>query len=155
MTEVEIITKPLPALRLAAATELVDEPSQIAATVERIFGEARAAVEAVGGSLATPVALYEVEERGMRVTAGYAHDRELRETAEVHIVELPAAEPGACAVHLGEMSRIRESWEALHRGLAARGLQAAGPARELYVRAAPEHDQSAWVTELQIPVAPR
>ena len=99
MTEVEIITKPLPALRLAAQTALVEEPSEV--------------------------------------------------------VELPSAELGACAVRLGEMSRIRETWEALHRGLAARGLQASGPARELYVRAAPEHDQSAWVTELQIPVAPR
>lgn len=155
MTEVEIITKPLPALRLAAQTALVEEPSEIAAVVERSFAASRTAVEAARGSLATPVAQYDVDERGMRVTAGYAHDGEIGEAAEVAIVVLPAAELGACAVHLGEMSRIRETWEALHRGLAARGLQPAGPARELYVRAAPEHDQSDWVTELQIPVEPR
>lgn len=149
MTEVEIITKPLPALRLAAKTELVEEPSQIAAAVERIFGETRAAVEAAHGSLTTPVALYDADERGMRITAGYAHVGEIE---RVSIVELPAAPLGACAVHLGAMSRIRETWEALHRGLAARGLRPTGAARELYVRAAPEHDQSEWVTELQIPV---
>lgn len=151
MTEVEIITKPLPALRLAAKTALVEDPSQMAATVERIFGETRAAVEAAQGSLTTPVALYDAEERGMRVTAGYAH---VGEVEDVDILELPAAALGACAVHLGEMSRIRETWEALHRGLAARGLRGTGQARELYVRAVPDHDQSEWVTELQIPVEP-
>lgn len=149
MTEIEIITKPLPALRLAALTTLVEEPREIAATVERMFRETQAAVQAQGGSLATPIAVHAVDERGMRITAGYAHRGDVD---GVDIVELPGAELGACAVHLGEMSRIRETWEALHRGLEVRGLRPSGPVRELYVKAAPDFDQSDWVTELQMPV---
>lgn len=149
MTELEIIMKPLPAVRLAALSTLVEDPRDIAANVERMFRQTQAAVEAQGGSLATPIAVHEADERGMRITAGYAHQGE---ADGVDRVDLPAAELGACAVHLGDMSRIGETWEALHRGLEERGLRPSGPVRELYVRAAPEHDQADWVTELQMPV---
>lgn len=149
MTEIEIITKPLPGVRLASLSVVVEQPQETAAHVERIFAEAQARIEAVGGSLATPIAVYDADERGMRVTAGYAIEREVE---GLDSVELPAAPIGACAVHLGAMSGIRDSWEALHRGLEARGMRPSGAARELYVRAEPDDDQSGWVTELQLPV---
>ncbi|WP_413319532.1 MerR family transcriptional regulator [Agrococcus sp. 1P02AA] len=149
MTEIEIITKPLQAVRLASLSVVIEQPEETAAHVERIFAEAQGRIEAAGGSLATPIAVYDTDERGMRVTAGYAIDAQVD---GLDSVELPAVPLGACAVHLGPMSGIRDTWEALHRGLEARGMRSSGAARELYVRAAPEHDQSAWVTELQVPV---
>lgn len=49
------------------------------------------------------------------------------------------------------MSRIGESWQALHRLVTENKYEYAGPCRELYVRAESENQQD-WVTELQPPV---
>lgn len=57
-----------------------------------------------------------------------------------------------CGVHLGPMDTSAALWQALHQAIEARGVVRDGPCRELYVRAEPAEDQSAWVTELQQPV---
>ncbi|RZU63481.1 MerR family transcriptional regulator [Zhihengliuella halotolerans] len=151
MSIVEIIEKSLPSLRLAAGTAVVQDQSEVAGVVGPLFDRVAAVIGSAPGALETPVAQYDMSEEGLRITAGYVYTGEPREGVE--IVELPPVGRSVCGVHLGEMSRIAETWQAIHSEAIARGLAPSGPCRELYVRADGE-DQSNWVTELQQPVAP-
>lgn len=151
MSRVEIVQKPLPALRLAARTAVVAEQPEVEGVIGGMFDGVAAVIGDECGSLATPIAQYEPVEEGTRVTAGYAYDGRAREGFD--FVDLPAAENAVCGIHLGPMSRIAQSWQALHDEVLARGFVPAGPCRELYVRAESD-DQRDWVTELQQPVSP-
>lgn len=150
MSEIEITEKPLPAVRLAALTETVATQPEVAGVVGPLFDRVADALLPVGASLAVPIAEYDMNENGVRITAGFVYDGEALDG--VDIVELPTAESAVCGVHLGEMAKIDSSWMALHDAIAARGLQAQGPCREVYVRAESE-DQLDWITELQQPAA--
>ncbi|MEG3616060.1 MerR family transcriptional regulator [Isoptericola haloaureus] len=151
MSTIEIVVKPLPALRLAARRAHVTEQPEISAVVGPLFGAVAEALQPNRGLLETPVAQYAIGEDGIDVVVGYAYDGEPRDGFE--IVTLPAVAQAACAVHLGPMERIPASWQSLHGEAAARGLAPDAPCRELYVRAEGT-DQADWVTELQQPVAP-
>lgn len=150
MSETEYVVKSLPAVRLAAARVRVADMEAIGGVVEPLFVDTAAAVQAAGGSLATPVAVYDVDEDGVRITAGY--DYAGAPAPGFELVELPGVATAMCGVHLGTMDTIAASWQALHRTIESQQLVPAGPARELYVRAEPVDDQSGWVTELQQPV---
>lgn len=149
MSTAELVTKSLPAVRLAAVTTTVGDRPEIAAAIEPMFDRTASAVAAAGGSLATPMAVYEYDEDDLRITAGFAYAGAPLEG--VDIVELPEVEQAACAVHLGPMAGIGGSWQALHQAIGAHGKRPSGPCRELYVRAE-SPDQADWVTELQQPV---
>ena len=60
--------------------------------------------------------------------------------AGAQVIDLPAVE-AVCGVHLGSMTTIGESWQAMHRWIVDNGLTFAGPCREVYLRAEGE-DQS-------------
>lgn len=150
MSQTEFVVKALPARRLAAGRAAVENQPQVAEAVESLFVAAAAAVSAVGGSLATPVAVYDVDETGVRITAGY--DYSGASAPGVALVDLPAVSTAMCGVHLGSMATIAASWQALHQAIEPLNLVPDGPCRELYLRAEPADDQSAWVTELQQPV---
>ncbi|WP_238703347.1 MULTISPECIES: GyrI-like domain-containing protein [Micrococcaceae] len=149
MSQIEIIEKSLPAVRLAARRAVVAEQPEVAGTVGPAFDAVSQIIGGESGTLETPVALYETVEDGLQIIAGYAYSGPAREGFE--IVELPQVENAVCGVHLGSMEHIAESWQALHSEIFARGLVHSGPCRELYVRAVSD-DQSDWVTELQQPV---
>lgn len=149
MSQIEIIEKPLPSIRLAARRMVVADQPEVAGAVGPAFDAVSRIIGDERGTLDTPVALYETVEDGLQIIAGYAYTGPPRDGFE--IIELPAVETAACGVHLGSMEHIAESWQALHSEIFARGLLHSGPCRELYVRAISE-DQSDWVTELQQPV---
>lgn len=149
MSQIEIIEKPLPALRLAARHTVVADQPEVASFVGPSFDAVAQIIGDEHGTLETPLALYETVENGLHIIAGYAYLGPAREGFE--IIELPAVEVAVCGVHLGSMEHIAESWQALHAEIFARGLVQSGPCRELYVRATSE-DQTDWVTELQQPV---
>ena len=113
-----------------------------------MFDEVSAALRHVDGALDTPVATYAEVDEGMEVRVGYAWGGPAPQGTEA--VDLAEA-TAVCGVHLGEMARIGESWQALHRWVTDNGYRYDGPCRELYVRAESE-DQADWVTELQQPV---
>ncbi|WP_315073516.1 MerR family transcriptional regulator [uncultured Microbacterium sp.] len=148
MSQIEIVDKPLPAVRLAAIRTIVADQPAVAGVVGPAFD---AVAEIIGDqhSLSTPIAEYETLDDGLQVIAGYAYTGPAQDGFE--IIELPAAAGAVCGIHLGSMDRIAESWQAIHTEIFARGLVHDGPCRELYVRAVSE-DQSDWVTELQQPV---
>ena len=143
----DYVLKTVPALRLAALTATVD-PDSVSETVEPMFVRVGAALEHERGALDTPVATYAETENGTAIVVGYAHCGPV--PAGLETVELPASR-AVCGVHLGPMTTIQASWQALHRWVVDNGYGFAGPCRELYVRARSE-DQSDWVTELQQPV---
>lgn len=147
MSHIEIIHKPLPAVRLAAGRFTVAEQPEIAGRIGPLFD--RIAQSLQGQSLATPIAQYNGTEDGVEVIAGYATSAQ--SLADVELIVLPAVPEAICGVHLGSMDSIHESWQAVHEEVLARGLVPTGPCREVYVRALSE-DQADWVTELQQPV---
>lgn len=148
MSQIEIIEKPLPAVRLVAIRLVVADQPAVAGVVGPAFD---AVAEIIGDthSLTTPIAEYETLDDGLQIIVGYAYAGPARDGFE--IIELPAVEDAVCGIHLGSMAHISESWQAIHAEVFARGLVHDGPCRELYVRAVSE-DQSDWVTELQQPV---
>lgn len=147
MSRIEIIHKPLPAVRLAAGRFTVAEQPEIAGRIGPLFDRIAQSIQ--GESLATPIAQYNGTEDGVEVIAGYATSAQ--SLADVEIIELPAVPEAICGVHLGAMDTIHESWQAVHEEVLARGLVPTGPCREVYVRAVSD-DQADWVTELQQPV---
>ncbi len=149
MLHIEIISKSLPAVRLAARTAVVAEQPEIAGVVGPLFDAVGEVLAAAGASLETPIAQYEMGEDGMRIVAGYVVVQAVPDG--VVAVDLPAVPAAICGVHLGTMDRIGESWQAVHAEIIARGFVPSGPCREVYVRAV-SADQSDWVTELQQPV---
>lgn len=152
MSQIEIIEKPLPAVRLAARRTVVADQPEVAGAVGPSFDAVAEIIGSEQGALATPIAQYDTTEDGLQIVAGYAYSGPAGEGFE--IVDLPASETAVCGIHLGSMDRIAESWQAIHSEIFARGLVHAGPCRELYVRAISD-DQSDWVTELQQPVRRR
>ncbi|TFB16287.1 MerR family transcriptional regulator [Microbacterium sp. 3H14] len=148
MSRIEIVEKPLPAVRLAAVRTVVPDQPAVAGVVGSAFD---AVADTIGGEhpLTTPIAQYTTLDDGLEVIVGYTYAGPAR--AEFDIIELPAADEAVCGIHLGSMEHIAESWQAIHAEIFARGLVHDGPCRELYVRAVGD-DQSDWVTELQQPV---
>lgn len=151
MSQIEIIDKPLPAVRLAAIRTIVADQPAVAGVVGPAF-DTVADIIGDDHSLATPIAQYETLDDALQVIAGYIYAGPAREGLE--IIELPPADEAVCGIHLGSMEHIAESWHAIHTEIVARGLTHDGPCRELYVRAVSD-DQSDWVTELQQPVRRR
>lgn len=149
MSEIEIIEKALPAVRLAATRAVVGEQPEVAGVVGPAFDAIADIIGEESGALTTPIAQYETVDDGLQIVVGYAYNGPVRDGFD--IIELPAADTAVCGIHLGSMEHIAESWQAIHAEVLARGLVHDGPCRELYVRAVSE-DQSDWVTELQQPV---
>lgn len=149
MSSIEIIEKPLPALRLAARSRTVAERHEIAGFVGPAFDSIAAVIGHVQGALDTPIAQYDVHDNGIDVTVGYAYDGDAN--AAFSIETLPAHDSAVCGIHLGSMDNIAASWQAIHEQIVARGYEPTGPCREFYVRAESENQED-WVTELQQPV---
>ncbi|MBO0608980.1 MerR family transcriptional regulator [Myceligenerans salitolerans] len=152
MSSIEIITKDLPAVRLAARTITVPvQQTELPGVVGPAFEEIGKILTAEHGrgKLERPIAIYEEVEDGTKAVVGYAYDGDALDGFD--IVELPAVPDAACTVHLGPMKGVKDTWLALHAEMAERGWSPSAPCRELYIRAERE-DQSDWVTELQQPV---
>ncbi len=143
----DYVVKLVPAVRLAALTNTLD-PAELGQHIGPMFDQVQSQLDAAHASLSTPIATYAETEAGMDVVVGYAYDGAA--LPGLNMVDVPAA-TAVCGVHLGAMSRISESWQALHRWVAENRYEYAGPCRELYLQAESE-DQQDWVTELQQPV---
>ena len=148
MSRIEIIEKPLPAMRLAARTTIVSEQPDIATVIGGMFDSVEAAL--AEHRLGMPIAQYRSVGDGVEVVAGFEFGGPA--VVGIDVVELPAAAVAVCGIHLGSMERIHESWQAVHQEILGRGDIPHGACREVYVRSGGQ-DQADWVTELQQPVA--
>jgi DNA-binding transcriptional MerR regulator len=149
MSQIEIVEKSLPAIRLAAQRVSVAEQPQVKEVVGPAFDAVGAALAATGAKRGLPVAQYDMSENGLDMVIGYEYSGPPADGFE--IVELPAVELAVCGVHLGVMATIDGSWHSVYTESTARGYAPAAPSRELYLRDE-SPDQSDWVTELQLPV---
>ncbi len=167
MPDIDYVTKSLPARTIAAARGHAREQPEIAGVVGPLFARVAHAVSAAGGRPGTGVGVgvgvYDMTEEGMDMLIGYdcapgtpadayGHGPTTA-GAPIEIVDLPPVPDAVCAVHLGAMATIHESWQALSRRAEADGWSPAGPCREVYLRADPSVPQDDWVTELQQPVS--
>lgn len=143
----DYVVKTLPAARLAAHTALLDTTT-LSDHIGPMFKEVGGALRLGPDAAATAIATYDEVESGMNVAVGFTYEGPVPEGIEV--MELPETQ-AVCAVHLGPMETIGESWQGLHRWTVENGFTFAGPCREVYVRA-DSRDQLDWVTELQQPV---
>jgi len=150
MSRIEAIAKTLPAVRLAGRRGVAPDQPSIAAIIGPLFDAVADAIAPTGAALDTPIATYEVREDGTHIVAGFAYTGDPVEGVE--IIELPAEASAVCAVHLGSMDGIADSWMALHEEILTRGSVPSGSCREVYLRSE-SADQRDWVTELQQPVA--
>lgn len=146
----DYVLKPVPAVRLAALTDTLDA-SEMDQRIGPMFDRVQSELGDDHTNLATPIATYAEVDAGMAVVVGFSYDGAAPSTLE--IVDLPAA-TAVCGVHLGPMSGIHESWQALHKWVVENSYEYDGPCRELYVQSADE-DQQTWVTELQQPIRQR
>lgn len=150
MSAVQIIQKPLPYVRLAALTETVASQPEVAAVVGPLFDRVADAIIASGGEPGLPIAEYDMNKHGVRITAGFVYDGPAVDG--IVIVELPAVDSAFTATHHGTMETIDDSWHAVNQAILANGSAALGACREVYLQSESE-DQTDWVTELQQPVA--
>lgn len=151
MPTIEIVQKSLPALRLAALTTVLTEHDEVSAVIGPMYGRIVPVLTDAGAALGPAIAQYDMSEDGMRLVAGFEHTGDVPHGLED--VVLPEVATAFCGVHLGAMTTIFQSWQAVHSEIVARGYSPNGPIRELYLRSEPA-PQSEWVTELQQPVAP-
>lgn len=151
MPTIEIIRKPLPAVRIASRSAVVEDQPSIAGVVGPMFDAVSAVIGGRCGALDVAIAQYGFDDAGVRITAGYEYPGV--ETDDFDVVTLPAVADAFVGIHLGAMDRIHESWQAVHAEILARGFVPDGLCRENYIRAE-SADQADWVTELQQPVRP-
>lgn len=149
MSALEIREKPLPFVRLASLTESVASQPEVAAVVGPLFDRVADALSDAGATPGLPVAEYDMDRHGVRITVGFVYDGPAVDGLVV--VELPAVESAFTATHLGTMATIDDSWQALNEAISDGGATAVGACREVYLRSESE-DQADWITELQQPV---
>ncbi len=150
MSQIEIVEKSLPAVRLAAHRVTVAEQPQVKDVVGPTFDAVAAAIALHGAGRGLPIAQYDMTETGLDLVIGYEYAGTAGDGFE--IIELPAEPLAVCGVHLGVMAGIDASWHAVFTESTARGYGPSAPCREVYLRDETE-DQLDWVTELQLPVA--
>ena len=81
-------------------------------------------------------------------------DRVLPDHPRIKAREIPGADTMACVIHKGSYDGFRDTYAALLSWISANGYQIVGPNREFYLVAMGDtSDPSAWVTEIQLPVA--
>lgn len=148
-TSTDCVVKTAPPMRLAARHTTAGSQPEIAGVVGPLFGEVATAVARTGACAETGVGVYEAAEDGLAITTGYLYDG--APAPGFDILELPETEV-ATLVHLGDMTDIASSWQALHAWLEANGYTPSGPCREVYLEAPGEDPGPDWVTELQQPV---
>jgi len=162
MSTVTATLKALPHLHVAQASAVAPGfgPENIGPVIGPLFARLRRDLTAAGIPLGpNPVATYEALESGdadgVRANAAYPVNAGLAlpddSRTGFSIVDVPAVDLAATAVHYGSPDTIGDTWDALHAWIDSNGYQLAGVCREVYIVSEPESGEN-WVTELQQPV---
>ncbi|MEV0197650.1 MerR family transcriptional regulator [Nonomuraea sp. NPDC050691] len=156
MGTVDVVVKRVAPARVAQLSALAAsyEPEDIGPVVQPLFGELCARLDAAGVSPVGPsVAYYLPEGDGaVRVHAAFPVSAEPPAGGEPRVVTLPGIERAATAVHHGSMDGVGPTFQALAHWIEENGYRSLSLGREVYLHCPEEED--AWVTELQIEVAP-
>lgn len=152
MSTAEFIEKFVPTQRVAQLSRTVADPAEIGAWLDEAFGKLLKDSRRSPADEVPAMATYaEAPEGGLVVTAAFPTDGDVWSDPSVPVGDLPEIPRALTVIHHGDMTTVRDSWEALMRRTEELGLTPAGPCREVYI-SAPLDRPSEWVTELQQPV---
>lgn len=153
MTNTTLELKPLPALRVAQVSAVVDDTTEISRVVEPLFDTlvkrlSSAGISIVGHGIRT----YYGRPDGTKidVAAAVPVAADVAEIEGADIVELRAEARGASMVYRGPAADIADAWKALDVGVAKHGLTSHGLHREVLIEVT--DDFAHCVAELQCPV---
>lgn len=147
----DVVIKSVPAVRLAelSAAAAGYEPDEIGPVIQPLYMELCARIDRAGLAIVGPtVAYYEEVPEGVRVHAGAPVNAEAGRTYDFDIVDLPAVEQAATALHHGDMATVDATAQGLAQWIEDNGYRSSGLAREVYLNYG-EGDPETWVTELQ------
>ena len=163
METADVILKSIPALRvveLSAPASSYDGPD-ITGALTPLYPQLMERMEAAGVKMSgSPMAYYLPAPTGpgdesITVHAAFPVAGDPPTTAGFDVVDLPAVEQAATAVHHGSMAEAFRTGQAIARWLDENDYQPVGHgyAREIYLDCPPgEFDK--WVTEMQVAVTP-
>jgi effector-binding domain-containing protein len=147
--ELEFTEKALPELTLSQVVGHVKDVEDIGPRVGPMFEELVEKVVAAGKQPTHPgYAWYAGRDGGLDLGAGF----EIADVPGTEVGVLEAVPRAVTTVYRGSMAHIGEAWQALGAHIQQRGLEFAGPCREVYLHTE-DVDQDTWVTELQQPVS--
>ncbi|GAA3187874.1 MerR family transcriptional regulator [Nonomuraea roseoviolacea] len=156
MAPADVVVKKVAPARVAELSALAPsyEPESISPVIGPLFGELCARLEAAGVPPAGPsVAYYLPEGDGpVRVHAAFPVSAEPPAGGGLRVVTLPGVETAATVVHHGCMDGVGQTFQALAHWIEENGYRSLSLGREVYLHCPEEED--AWVTELQVEVAP-
>jgi DNA-binding transcriptional MerR regulator len=154
----DVVRKSVAPLRVAQARGIAPYMGQpeLGRTLSRLFAEVMQAITGQGAAIAGPgITLYydpDYREQEVDVGACLAFTGELRESEQVKVIELPAAETMACVIHHGSFTTMHQAYHAILGWIEVNGYRVSGPNRELNLEFEPGGDESEFVTEIQFPV---
>ena len=152
MSQREFVVKQAVPRRILALTGLAARQAEVPQVVGPMFGAVADAIRDAGERADLGIASYAMRpDGGLDIVAGFVWDG--AEIPGFDIIELPEVLV-ASTTHYGVMATIGESWGALMRWVDSNGFGMSGPGREIYLKAASEHQRD-WVTELQQPIVRR
>ena len=152
MSQREFVVKQAVPRRILAVSGSVARQAEVPQVVGPMFDTVADAIRDAGESAHLGIASYAMRpDGGLDIVAGFVWDG--AEIPGFDIIELPEVLV-ASTTHYGVMATIGESWGALMRWVDSNGFGMSGPGREIYLKAASEHQRD-WVTELQQPIVRR
>ncbi len=152
---VDVATKRLPAVRLAVASGVSPTfaSADVGPVIQPLYPTLLEALVTAGIDIvSSPTAYYDdAADGGIGVHAGFPVDAAVASLPGFEVVDLPAVELAATAIHLGDMATVDVDTVAPLLGwIKANGFRTTGYSREVYLHC-PE-DLSQWRTELQFPI---
>ncbi|MCK2221357.1 MerR family transcriptional regulator [Actinomadura sp. ATCC 31491] len=157
MGAAEVLLKQVPPVRVAqlAARAADYESEAIGPVIKPLFGEIHRRVAAAGLPVTGPgIAYYLPEEDGAVLAHACLPIAAPPPAGDpgFEVVVLPGIETAASLVHQGSMDVVSSSFQVLAHWIEEHGYRWLGLAREISLHC--PDDPAAWVTELQIEVAP-
>jgi DNA-binding transcriptional MerR regulator len=154
MKTAEVLLKKVSPIRVAelSARAASYDSEDISPVIQPLYGEVCARLEAAGVAITGPgIAYYQQEDDGS-VTVHASMPVSAGPHADFQVVDLPGLETAATIIHHGSMDEVGQTFQTLAHWIEENGYRSLGLAREVYLDCPESLD--AWVTELQIEVAP-
>lgn len=122
---------------------------------ENIWADLNKHIEIMGGKRTIPcmTICHEVTSEKFDMEVIEPITKEIKDSEDVKIYELPSIERMACIIHKGPFSKIEETYKMLFDWVSKNGYVKCGPVREIYHKGEwVTDDPNEYITELQCPI---
>lgn len=152
---VAVATKRLPAVHLAVASGVSPSfaSADVGPVIQPLYPQLFDALSAAGVEIAGPSIAYydDTADGGIGVHAGFPVDASVKSVPGLEVVDLPAVELAATAIHHGDMATVDVDTVApIFDWMRAHGFRTTGYSREHYLHC--PDDITGWRTEMQFPI---